>query len=72
MTLELGYLYCTNLTEETKQQIDKKVHKNRLVWRYRILKPIIDYNSTMPIVIRPLVYPYSLNGIDCDIKTEKA
>jgi len=36
MSLDVGYSYCTNLTEQEKLDIDKQVRKNRLELRFAV------------------------------------
>lgn len=39
MTLDVGYSYCINLTEEEKLKIDKQIRKNRFELKFAIFFP---------------------------------
>ena len=50
MTLDVAYSYCTNLTEEEKLEIDKRVRKNRFELKFAIFFPFLP----VPIVPHPV------------------
>jgi hypothetical protein len=45
MSLDVGYSYCINLTEEEKLQIDKQVKKNRFELKFAIFFPFLPMPS---------------------------
>ena len=53
MSLDVGYSYCINLTEEEKLEIDKQVRKNRFELRFAIFFPFLPF----PIVPQVPFFP---------------
>ncbi len=51
MSLDVGYSYCINLTEQEKIEIDKQVRKNRFELKFAIFFPfpIIPQASFVPV-----------------------
>lgn len=56
MTLDVAYSYCTNLTEEEKLEIDKRVWKNRFELKFAIFFPLL------PVPIVPQVPFFPVEG----------
>jgi hypothetical protein len=56
MTLDVAYSYCTNLTEEEKLEIDKRVRKNRFELKFAIFFPFL------PVPIVPQVPFFPVEG----------
>lgn len=48
MTLDLAYLYCTNLTEEEKMKIDQQVRKNRVELKFAVFFPFFPIVPQIP------------------------
>ena len=55
MSLDVGYSYCINLTEEEKLEIDKQVRKSRFELRFAIFFPF-------PMVPMPQVPFFPVKG----------
>lgn len=53
MSLDVAYLYCINLTEEKKVEIDKQVRKNRSELKLVIFFPFLPF----PIVPQVPFFP---------------
>ena len=51
MSLDVGYSYCINLTEEEKLEIDKQVRKSRFELRFAIFFPFLPF----PMVPMPQI-----------------
>jgi len=58
MSLDVGYSYCINLTEEEKLDIDKQVRNNRFELKYAIFFPFLPF----PIVPMPQVPFFPVEG----------
>jgi hypothetical protein len=43
MSLDVGYSYCINLTEEEKLQIDKQVRKNKFELKFAVYFPFLPF-----------------------------
>ena len=43
MSLDVGYSYCINLTEEEILEIDKQVRKNRFELKFAIFFPFLPF-----------------------------
>ncbi len=56
MSIDVGYGYCTNLTEQERLDIDKKVKKNHLALKFAIFIPFFSFFSPTPnLEFYPLV-----------------
>ena len=53
MTLDFGYSYSINLTEEEKLEIDKQVRKNRFALKFAIFFPFLPF----PIIPQVPFFP---------------
>lgn len=53
MSLDVAYLYCLNLTEEKKAEIDKQIRKNRLELKFILFFPFLPF----PIVPQVPFFP---------------
>lgn len=58
MSLDVAYLYCTNLTKEEKLEIDKQVRKNRCELKFAIFFPFLS----VPTIPMPQVPFFPVEG----------
>ena len=52
MSLDVGYSYCINLTEEEKLEIDKQVRKNRFELKFAIFFPFLPFPMVPQVPFR--------------------
>ena len=54
MSLDVGYSYCINLTEEEKLEIDKQVRKNRFELKFAIFFPFLPFPMVPQVPFLPV------------------
>ena len=54
MSLDVGYSYCINLTEEEKLEIDKQVRKNRFKLKFAIFFPFLPFPMVPQVPFLPV------------------
>ena len=58
MSLDVGYSYCINLTDEEKRDIDKRVRNDQVVLKLAVFFPFLISPFPFPVFTIPEPYPY--------------